>query len=47
MDEKIKTKEFDLSNDEWPKMERIGKYWSEEKTTDIVNLLKELQDVFA
>ena len=28
-------------------MEKIGDYWSEEKTTEIVNLLKEFQDVFS
>ena len=27
-------------------MAKIGDYWSEEKTTKIVNLLKEFQDVF-
>ena len=41
MDAKVKTKEFDISNDERQKMERIGDYWSEDKTTKIVNLLKE------
>ena len=47
MDAKVKTKEFGISNDERPKMARIGDYWSEEKTIEIVNLLKEFQDVFA
>ena len=28
-------------------MAKIGYYWSEEKTTKIVNLLKEFQDVFS
>ena len=28
-------------------MAKIGDYWNEEKTTEIVNLLKEFQDVFA
>ena len=28
-------------------MAKIGDYWSEEQTTEIVNLLKEFQDVFA
>ena len=28
-------------------MEKIGDYWSEEQTTEIVHLLKEFQDVFA
>ena len=27
-------------------MEKIGNYWNEEETTEIVNLLKEFQDVF-
>ena len=28
-------------------MAKIGDYWSEEQTTEIVNLLKDFQDVFA
>ena len=28
-------------------MAKIGDYWSEEQTTDIVDLLKEFQDVFS
>ena len=28
-------------------MERIGDYWSEEQTTEIIDLLKELQYVFS
>ena len=47
LDNKIKTKEFDISNDDRPKMEKIGDYWSEEQTTEIVKLLKEFQDVFS
>ena len=47
LDAKVKTKEFDISNDDRPKMAKIGDYWSEEQTTEIVNLLKEFQDVFA
>ena len=47
LDAKVKTREFDISNDDRPKMAKIGDYWSEEKTTKIVNLLKEFQDVFA
>ena len=47
MDAKVKTKEIDISNDNRPKMVRIGDYWSEEQTTKIVDLLKEFQDVFA
>jgi hypothetical protein len=40
IDAEIKTKEFDISNDDRPKMLRIGDYWSEKKTIDIFNLLK-------
>ena len=40
MDAKVKTKEFDISNDERPKMAQIGDYWSEEQTTEIFDLLK-------
>ena len=47
MDAKVKTKEVDISNDDRPKMTRIGDYWNNEQTAEIVNLLKELQDVFA
>ena len=47
MDAKVKTKEFDISNDERPKMARISDCWSEEQMFEIVNLLKEFQDVFA
>ena len=28
-------------------MAKIGEYWNEEQTTEVVNLLKEFQDVFA
>ena len=47
LDAKMKTKEFDISNDDRPKMAKIGDYWSEEQTNEIVNLLKEFQYVFA
>ena len=47
MDAKVKTKEIDISNDNRPKMEKNGDYWSEEQTTEIFDLLKEFQDVFA
>ena len=40
MDAKVKTKEVDISNDNRPKMEKNGDYWSEEQTTEIVDLLK-------
>ena len=37
---KVKIKEFDISNDEQPKIEKNSDYWSEEQTTEIINLLK-------
>ena len=40
MDAEIKTMEADISNDDQPKMTRIGDYWNDEKTIEIVNLLK-------
>ena len=40
MDEKFKTKEIDISNDDRPKMEKIGDYWNEEYATKSINLLK-------
>ena len=40
LDARVKNKEFDISNDDQPKMEKIGDYQSEEQTTEIVNLLK-------
>jgi hypothetical protein len=47
MDAEIRLKEFDISNDDRPKMVRVGDYWSHKQKTDIVSLLKEYQDVFA
>ena len=47
MDAKIKSKEVDISNVDGPKLTKIGDYWSEEKTTNIINLLQEYQDVFS
>jgi hypothetical protein len=47
MDTEIKTKEFNISIDGRPKMARIGDYWSDKQTTEIVDLLREYQDVFA
>ena len=47
LDAKVKIREFDISNDDRPKMAKIGDYWSDEQTTEIVNLLKEFQDVFS
>jgi hypothetical protein len=40
MDLEIKTKEFDISIFDQPKMGRIGDYWSDKQTMEIVDLLK-------
>ena len=40
LDEKVKTKEVDISNDDRPKIAKIGDYWSEQQTAEIVTLLK-------
>lgn len=45
MDASIKIKEVDVAKEGQPKMTRIGDYWSEQQTTEIVDLLKEYQDV--
>ena len=47
LDTKVKIKEVDISNDDRPKIAKIGEYWTEAQTIEIVNLLKEFQDVFA
>jgi hypothetical protein len=46
MNAEIKTTEFDISIDDRPKMARIVDYWSDKQTMEIVDLLKEYQDVF-
>ena len=33
LDAKVKIREFDISNDDRPKMAKIGDYWSDEQTT--------------
>ena len=43
----IKNKEVDISIDDHPKLAKIRDYWTEEQTLEMVNLLKEYQDVFA
>ena len=43
MNAEIKTVEVHISNDGRPK---IGDYWSEKHTREIIDLLKENQDVF-
>ena len=47
MDEKIKIKEVDISNDDCPKMENIREYWTKQQTMDISSLLKEYKYMFA
>jgi hypothetical protein len=47
MDAEIKTKNLTYLMMIDQKWYRIGDYWTDKKTTDIVNLLKEYQDVFA
>ena len=44
---KIKIKEFNIYNDDKPKIAKIGDYQNEEQTTKIVKLLQEFQDVFS
>jgi hypothetical protein len=46
MDVEIKYIEVDISNDNQPKMARICDYWMKTQTIEIVDLLKEYQDVF-
>ena len=41
MDAEIKNKEVDICIDDQPKITKIGDYWTEEKTAEIVNLFKE------
>ena len=40
MDVEIKIKEVNISNDDKPKILKIGDYWNEEQIIEIVNLLK-------
>ena len=47
MDAKIKIKEVNIANEGQPKMARIGDYLSDQQTTQIIDLLKEYQYVFA
>ena len=47
IDAQIKMKQFDFSNDDKPKMVKIGDYWLEQHTNEIVNILKEYQDIFS
>ena len=47
LDAKVKTKEVDISNDDRPKLAKIGDYWNAQQTTEIVKLLREFQDIFS
>lgn len=47
MDVEIKYNKVDISNDSQPKTAKVGDYWSEKQTTEIVNLLKENHDIFS
>ena len=47
LDTKVKIKEVNISNDDRPKIAKIEDYWTEAQTTEIVNPLKEFEDVFA
>ena len=47
MDAKIKIKEINITIKGQPKISRIGDYWSDQQTIEIIDLLKEYQDVFA
>ena len=47
MDAKVKMKEVNISNDDRPKIVKIGDYQNEEQMVEIVNLLKGFQNVFA
>ena len=44
---KVNTKEVDISNDDRPKMARIGDYWNDVQTAEKFNLLKEFQYAFS
>ena len=47
MDANIKIKDVNIAKDGQQKMVRIGDYWSEQQTIEIVVLLKDYQDFFA
>ena len=47
MDAKIKIKEINIATEGQPKMARIGDYWSNQQTIEIIDLIKDYQDVFA
>ena len=47
IDAKIKTKEINIAKEGDPKIAKIGDYCSEQQISEIVDLLKEYQDVFA
>ena len=47
MDATIKLKESNISNDDRPELEKIRDCQSDQQTIEIINLLREYQDVFA
>lgn len=47
MDSQIRTKEVDISTNNHPNLAKIGDYQPAEKTTKIVNLLKQYEDFFS
>lgn len=46
MDASIKIKEVNIAKEGQPKMAKIVDYWLEQQMIEIVNLVKEYQDVF-
>ena len=40
MDKEIKIKKVDISNNDWPKIARLGDYWLDKQATEFINLLK-------
>jgi hypothetical protein len=42
----IKTKKHNIGTEEAPKMAIIGDYWDKETITQVVDLLKEYEDLF-
>jgi hypothetical protein len=42
----IKTKKHNIGTEEAPKMAIIGDYWDKEMVTQVVDLLKEYEDLF-
>jgi len=45
-DHLIKTKKHNIDIEEEPKMDIIKDYWDKETTTQVIELLKEFEDLF-